>query len=81
MDTPEAVEETCDQRRLRSDCVDAQADLSLLVARLIVSFVVHWLIYELCKQAIRMNPCSLIRNLTFVSSSNSLLHDSVLMFL
>ena len=26
----EAVEGTCDQRKLRSDCADAQADLSLL---------------------------------------------------
>ena len=29
MDSPEAVEGTCDQWRLWSDCVDAQADLSL----------------------------------------------------
>ena len=28
-DSVEAVEGTCDQRRLRSDCADAQADLSL----------------------------------------------------
>ena len=28
LDNPEAVEGTCDQRRLWSDCVDAQADLS-----------------------------------------------------
>ena len=27
--SPEAVEGTCYQRRLRSDCADAQADLSL----------------------------------------------------
>ena len=26
---PEAVEGTCDQRRVRSDCADAQSDLSL----------------------------------------------------
>ena len=26
---PEAVEGKCDQRRLRSDCADAQSDLSL----------------------------------------------------
>ena len=28
-DNPEAVEDTCDQRRLWLDCADAQADLSL----------------------------------------------------
>ena len=28
-DSLEAVEDTCDQRRLCSDCADAQADLSL----------------------------------------------------
>ena len=28
LDSPEAVKGTCDQRRLRSDCADAQADLS-----------------------------------------------------
>ena len=29
LDSPEAVEDTCDQQRLLSDCVDAQADLRL----------------------------------------------------
>ena len=29
LDSPEAVKGTCDQRRLWSDCADAQADLSL----------------------------------------------------
>ena len=29
LDSPEAVEGTCDQQRLWSDCADAQADLSL----------------------------------------------------
>ena len=29
LDSPQAVEDTCDQRRLRSDCADAQSDLSL----------------------------------------------------
>ena len=29
LDSPEAVEGTCDQRRLWSDCAGAQADLSL----------------------------------------------------
>ena len=29
LDSTEAAEDTCNQRRLRSDCADAQADLSL----------------------------------------------------
>ena len=29
LDSPEAVDDTCDQRRLRSDFADAQSDLSL----------------------------------------------------
>ena len=41
-DSLEAVEGICDQRRLWSDCADEQADMSSLVARLIVG-VVRWL--------------------------------------
>ena len=44
LDSPEAVEGTCNQRRLWSDCADAQADLSLSGrTSLIVGFVVCWL--------------------------------------
>ena len=42
-----AVEGTCYQRRLWSDCADAQSDReSSLVARLIIDFVVCWLKYK-----------------------------------
>ena len=43
LDSPEAKEGTCDQRRLRSDCAKVQADHSSLAARLIVGFVARWL--------------------------------------
>ena len=43
LDSPEAKEGTCDQRRLRSDCAKVQADQSSLAARLIVGFVARWL--------------------------------------
>ena len=36
LDSLEAVESTCNQGRLRSDCVDTQADLSSLVAQVLL---------------------------------------------
>ena len=44
LDSLEAFKGTCDQRRLWSDCADAQADLSFRESRisLIVDFVVRW---------------------------------------
>ena len=36
LDSPEAVEGTCDQRRLCSDCVDEQADLTSLITQVLL---------------------------------------------
>ena len=45
LDSPEAVKGTCDPRRLRSDCADAQADLNLRWSHsTYCRFVVRWLI-------------------------------------
>ena len=45
LDSMEAVHGTCDQRRLWSDCAEAQADLSLRLShKSYCSFVVRWLI-------------------------------------
>ena len=57
LDSQEAVEGTCDQRRLWSDCVDAQADLSLRwshksrcrVYRACMCACVRWLNYIFVK--------------------------------
>ena len=47
LDSLEVVEGTCDQRRLWSDCADAQADLSLRWSRnSYCRFVVRWLMCE-----------------------------------
>ena len=49
LDSPEAVEGTCDQRRLRSDCADAQADLSLRWSHKLYCRFCHALT-QLCEQ-------------------------------
>ena len=36
LESPDTVEGTCDQQRLWSDCADAQSDLSLLVAQVLL---------------------------------------------